>query len=159
MKNHPHDDTVDGKIYPCVIRNGLVRGSLSLIAPDKGNSSNTLNIGGIAGKAANNIIVDNVTSSMSVTAETSTNINIGGYFGYSEYSLNDQNKLKYDGIYTSSKAITNGANASVNSGALFGALRNSYINSLEIQMSNVNVIGISTNTSSGTIKFPSIVHT
>ena len=144
-------DTVDGKQYPCVIRNGIVRGSTSIVAPTAGSASNTLNYGGIAGHATRNVVVDNVVSSMSVTAETNTNINIGGVFGYNLQPLNDHNELGYEGIYTTVKAVTNGQNCNVNAGIVFGVLRNTYINSIELHLMDVSVIAVSSNEKSGNV--------
>ena len=144
-------DTVNGKQYPCVIRNGLVRGSTSLIAPTTGTSANTLNYGGIAGHATRNVVVDNVVSAMSVTAETSTNINIGGVFGYNLQPLNDHNELGYEGIYTTVKAVTKGQNCNVNAGIVFGVLRNTYVNSIELHLMDVGVIAVSSNVKSGNV--------
>ncbi len=139
----------DSYLHPCIIRNLNVKGSISYLPDDESTSNNTMNIGGVAGKVSNNVLFENIISSVSISIFDNCNINAGGLFGCLNTSIDSWSNLSYAGIHSTINAITNGEKAFVNVGGLAGLIENAYCKSYEDQSFSATYIGNSLNASSG----------
>lgn len=152
----------DGK-NACAIIDGNVRGTISISAQfgESGYVANTdyrLYAGGMAGTIGDKVVLDNVTSSASLTVNAGTpngsgigiDVYAGGLFGFSSAGINFWSNVSYNGNY-SEVSVSNYSNAVNNDtivGSLAGVIQNAYVNGFTANLRGANIIADSTNSGS-----------
>ena len=152
----------DGK-NACAIIDGNVRGTISISAQfgESGYDVNTdyrLYAGGMAGTIGDKVVLDNVTSSASLTVNAGTpngsgigiDVYAGGLFGFSSAGINFWSNVSYNGNY-SEVSVSNYSNAVNNDtivGGLAGVIQNAYVNGFTANLRGANIIADSTNSGS-----------
>lgn len=152
----------DGK-NACAIIDGNVRGTISISAQfgESGYAANTdyrLYAGGMAGTIGDKVVLDNVTSSASLTVNAGTpngsgigiDVYAGGLFGFSSAGINFWSNVSYNGNY-SEVSVSNYSNAVNNDtivGSLAGVIQNAYVNGFTANLRGANIIADSTNSGS-----------
>lgn len=152
----------DGK-NACAIIDGNVRGTISISAQfgESGYDANTdyrLYAGGMAGTIGDKVVLDNVTSSASLTVNAGTpngsgigiDVYAGGLFGFSSAGINFWSNVSYNGNY-SEVSVSNYSNAVNNDtivGGLSGVIQNAYVNGFTANLRGANIIADSTNSGS-----------
>lgn len=152
----------DGK-NACAIIDGNVRGTISISAQfgESGYDVNTdyrLYAGGMAGTIGDKVVLDNVTSSASLTVNAGTpngsgigiDVYAGGLFGFSSAGINFWSNVSYNGNY-SEVSVSNYSNAVNNDtivGSLAGVIQNAYVNGFTANLRGANIIADSTNSGS-----------
>ncbi|HIU00913.1 MAG TPA: hypothetical protein IAB64_02940, partial [Candidatus Coproplasma excrementavium] len=152
----------DGK-NACAIIDGNVRGTISISAQfgESGYDANTdyrLYAGGMAGTIGDKVVLDNVTSSASLTVNAGTpngsgigiDVYAGGLFGFSSAGINFWSNVSYNGNY-SEVSVSNYSNAVNNDtivGSLAGVIQNAYVNGFTANLRGANIIADSTNSGS-----------
>ncbi len=123
----------DGK--PSLIRGADVRGSIAIKTDDNGeswlkNNSFIISGGGVAGTIGSNVILDGISSQVSISAQvTKATLHLGGVFGFSSADVEKWSDVTYSGLYGNISGITYGAEADVFVGGLCGVLQNARVNS------------------------------
>lgn len=138
--------------HPCVIRNGKIRGSISF--EDLGSTqinTKAINMGGLAGIASGNVIVDNISSAVAVSANDNVEIDIGGFFGESSINIDKKNQLQFNGVYSAVKAVSTGSTSSVRAGGFTGYVNNCYVHGYKDSSMETDIIAISEATNSGNV--------
>ena len=147
----------------CAIIDGNVRGTISISAQfgESGYVANTdyrLYAGGMAGTIGDKVVLDNVTSSASLTVNAGTpngsgigiDVYAGGLFGFSSAGINFWSNVSYNGNY-SEVSVSNYSNAVNNDtivGSLAGVIQNAYVNGFTANLRGANIIADSTNSGS-----------
>ena len=118
---------------PCLIRNADVRGSIAINTMGANSSvkydSLRINGGGLAGRAGKNVVLDQISSQVAVSAQVKrATLSLGGLFGFSSASVDSWSEASYTGLYGNISGITSGIMADVYVGGLTGLLQNAYVN-------------------------------
>lgn len=143
----------DGQ-QPCLIRDADVRGSIAINTLG-GNSSVKydslrINGGGLAGRAGKNVVLDQLSSQVAVSAQVSrATLSLGGLFGFSSASVDSWSEASYTGLYGNISGITSGEMADVYVGGLTGLLQNAYVNRFDISTQSTFLIANSIGENSG----------
>lgn len=139
---------------PCLIRNADVRGGIAINTTDKESTVPEgplrINGGGIAGRVGKNVVLDQISSQVTVSAQVKqATLSLGGLFGYSSASIDSWSEASYTGLYGNISGITSGANADVYVGGLAGLLQNAYVNRFEVSAQSTFLIANSIGKNSG----------
>lgn len=139
---------------PCLIRNADVRGGIAINTTDKESTVPEgplrINGGGIAGRVGKNVVLDQISSQVTVSAQVKqATLSLGGLFGYSSASVDSWSEASYTGLYGNISGITSGENADVYVGGLAGLLQNAYVNRFEVSAQSTFLIANSIGKNSG----------
>lgn len=143
-----------GFAYPCLVRGADVRGSIAVNTRNNntsggdnsdtsggGDSAYRINAGGLAGTVGKNVVLDGVSSQVSVSVQAKrATLSLGGLFGFCSAPVEDWSAMRYEGTYGDISGITEGDNASVYIGGLAGVLQNAYVNSFENNTNSTSFI-------------------
>lgn len=143
-----------GSAYPCLVRGADVRGSIAVNTRNNntsgGDNNNTsgggdsayrINAGGLAGTVGKNVVLDGVSSQVSVSVQAQrATLSLGGLFGFCSAPVEDWSAMRYEGTYGDISGITEGKKASVYIGGLAGVLQNAYVNSFENSTNSTSFI-------------------
>lgn len=144
----------NGFAYPCLVRGADVRGSIAVNTRNNntsggdnsdtsggGDSAYRINAGGLAGTVGKNVVLDGVSSQVSVSVQAKrATLSLGGLFGFCSAPVEDWSAMRYEGTYGDISGITEGDNASVYIGGLAGVLQNAYVNSFENNTNSTSFI-------------------
>lgn len=144
----------NGFAYPCLVRGADVRGSIAVNTRNNntsggdnsdtsggGDSAYRINAGGLAGTVGKNVVLDGVSSQVSVSVQAQrATLSLGGLFGFCSAPVEDWSAMRYEGTYGDISGITEGDNASVYIGGLAGVLQNAYVNSFENNTNSTSFI-------------------
>lgn len=144
----------NGSAYPCLVRGADVRGSIAVNTRNNntsggdnsdtsggGDSAYRINAGGLAGTVGKNVVLDGVSSQVSVSVQAKrATLSLGGLFGFCSAPVEDWSAMRYEGTYGDISGITEGDNASVYIGGLAGVLQNAYVNSFENNTNSTSFI-------------------
>lgn len=144
----------NGFAYPCLVRGADVRGSIAVNTRNNntsggdnsdtsggGDSAYRINAGGLAGAVGKNVVLDGVSSQVSVSVQARrATLSLGGLFGFCSAPVEDWSAMRYEGTYGDISGITEGDNASVYIGGLAGILQNAYVNSFENNTNSTSFI-------------------
>ncbi|HIY97027.1 MAG TPA: hypothetical protein H9729_05000 [Candidatus Borkfalkia excrementigallinarum] len=144
----------NGFAYPCLVRGADVRGSIAVNTRNNntsggdnsdtsggGDSAYRINAGGLAGTVGKNVVLDGVSSQVSVSVQAKrATLSLGGLFGFCSAPVEDWSAMRYEGTYGDISGITEGDNASVYIGGLAGILQNAYVNSFENNTNSTSFI-------------------
>ena len=106
-------------------------------------------IGGVAGSIGDKVVLSNVKSSVSVSAQTGfsgTNSGIsvyaGGVFGFSGADVDEWSNVSYDGIYSEISVVCAGADTDerVIVGAFAGVIQNAYVRNFSANLRGANIL-------------------
>ncbi|MFR5102398.1 MAG: hypothetical protein ACLTE4_07625, partial [Christensenellaceae bacterium] len=139
---------------PCLIRNADVRGSIAINTMGANSSvkydSLRINGGGLAGRAGKNVVLDQISSQVAVSAQVKrATLSLGGLFGFSSASVDSWSEASYTGLYGNISGITSGIMADVYVGGLTGLLQNAYVNRFEVSAQSTFLIANSIGENSG----------
>lgn len=132
--------------YPCLVRGADVRGSIAVNTRNSntsggGDSAYRINAGGLAGTVGKNVVLDGVSSQVSVSVQAQrATLSLGGLFGFCSAPVEDWSAMRYEGTYGDISGITEGEKASVYIGGLAGVLQNAYVNSFENSTNSTSFI-------------------
>ena len=135
-----------GSAYPCLVRGADVRGSIAVNTRNSntsggGDSAYRINAGGLAGTVGKNVVLDGVSSQVSVSVQAQrATLSLGGLFGFCSAPVEDWSDMRYEGTYGDISGITEGKKASVYIGGLAGVLQNAYVNSFENSTNSTSFI-------------------
>ena len=143
-----------GSAYPCLVRGADVRGSIAVNTRNNntsggdnsdtsggGDSAYRINAGGLAGTVGKNVVLDGVSSQVSVSVQAKrATLSLGGLFGFCSAPVEDWSAMRYEGTYGDISGITEGKKASVYIGGLAGVLQNAYVNSFENNTNSTSFI-------------------
>lgn len=140
--------------HSCLIRNADVRGGIAINTTDKESTvpegALRINGGGIAGRVGKNVVLDQISSQVTVSAQVKqATLSLGGLFGYSSASIDSWSEASYTGLYGNISGITSGENADVYVGGLAGLLQNAYVNRFEVSAQSTFLIANSIGKNSG----------
>lgn len=136
----------NGSAYPCLVRGADVRGSIAVNTRNSntsggGDSAYRINAGGLAGTVGKNVVLDGVSSQVSVSVQAQrATLSLGGLFGFCSAPVEDWSAMRYEGTYGDISGITEGEKASVYIGGLAGVLQNAYVNSFENSTNSTSFI-------------------
>lgn len=133
---------------PCVVRNGQLRGSISL-TPTVADTSGKIFVGGIAGQSTGTVFTSNIKSSISISVDDNTSIYVGGFFGATSSAMDKHNNVSYNGVHSMLSATSNGANAVTYVGGYAGTLDNTYVTGYTDESNYLTIISNSLNEISG----------
>lgn len=147
----------------CAILGADVRGTIAVSADVPSSSDNLVYIGGVAGSIGDKVVLSNVKSSVSVSAQTgfsdtvyddsgngqnADNINTGvsvyagGVFGFSGADVDAWSNVSYDGIYSEISVVC--AEADVDErvivGAFAGVIQNAYVRNFSANLRGANIL-------------------
>ena len=96
-----------------MIRNADVRGSIAINTMGANSSvkydSLRINGGGLAGRAGKNVVLDQISSQVAVSAQVKrATLSLGGLFGFSSASVDSWSEASYTGLYGNISGITSG---------------------------------------------------
>lgn len=118
---------------PSLIRNADLRGSIAIktVSLTEGwylNNDFTISIGGIAGSLGKNVILDKLSSQVSISAQMEkSGLNVGGIAGFLSANVDAWSNVSYSGLYGNISGITYGEDANIYVGGLAGVIQNSYV--------------------------------
>lgn len=151
----------------CAILGADVRGTIAVSAdvPSTADDSGQYRvyIGGVAGSIGDKVVLSNVKSSVSVSAQTgfsdivyddsgngqnADNINTGvsvyagGVFGFSGADVDEWSNVSYDGIYSEISVVCAGADTDerVIVGAFAGVIQNAYVRNFSANLRGANIL-------------------
>ncbi len=133
----------------CAILGADVRGTIAVSADVTQQGEYLAYIGGVAGSIGDKVVLSNVKSSVSVSAQTGfsgTNSGIsiyaGGVFGFSGADVDEWSNVSYDGIYSEISVVCAGADAGENAivGAFAGVIQNAYVRNFSANLRGANII-------------------
>lgn len=137
----------------CAILGADVRGTIAVSAdvPSTADDSGQYRvyIGGVAGSIGDKVVLSNVKSSVSVSAQTGfsgTNSGIsvyaGGVFGFSGADVDEWSNVSYDGIYSEISVVCAGADTDerVIVGAFAGVIQNAYVRNFSANLRGANIL-------------------
>ena len=151
----------------CAILGADVRGTIAVSAdvPSTADDSGQYRvyIGGVAGSIGDKVVLSNVKSSVSVSAQTgfsdivyddsgngqnADNINTGvsvyagGVFGFSGADVDEWSNVSYDGIYSEISVVCAGADTDerVIVGAVGGVKKNAYVRNFSANLRGANIL-------------------
>lgn len=137
----------------CAILGADVRGTIAVSAdvPSTADDSGQYRvyIGGVAGSIGDKVVLSNVKSSVSVSAQTGfsginsgISIYAGGVFGFSGADVDEWSNVSYDGIYSEISVVCAGADAGENAivGAFAGVIQNAYVRNFSANLRGANIL-------------------
>lgn len=133
----------------CAILGADVRGTIAVSADVPSSSDYLVYIGGVAGSIGDKVVLSNVKSSVSVSAQTGfsgTNSGIsvyaGGVFGFSGADVDEWSNVSYDGIYSEISVVCAGADTDerVIVGAFAGVIQNAYVRNFSANLRGANIL-------------------
>lgn len=147
----------------CAILGADVRGTIAVSADVPSSSDYLVYIGGVAGSIGDKVVLSNVKSSVSVSAQTgfsdtvyddsgngqnADNINTGvsvyagGVFGFSGADVDEWSNVSYDGIYSEISVVCAGADTDerVIVGAFAGVIQNAYVRNFSANLRGANIL-------------------
>ena len=145
----------------CAILGADVRGTIAVSADVSSSSDYLVYIGGVAGSIGKNVVLSNVKSSVSVSAQTgfsdivyddsgneqnadNTGVSVyaGGVFGFSGADVDAWSNVSYDGIYSEISVVCAEADVDENVivGAFAGVIQNAYVRNFSANLSGANII-------------------
>ena len=138
----------DSTNAPCVIKNGKLRGSISM-TPNIPDESGKIYIGGVAGKSSGAVVIDDIQSSISLSVDDNTSIYMGGFFGSVSSPIEKHNNIVFNGVHTVLSATTSGENAYAYVGGYAGTIDNTYVTGYTDESHHLTIIANSMNESAG----------
>lgn len=109
-----------------------------------------INGGGLGGRAGKNVVLDQISSQVAVSAQVKrATLSLGGLFGFSSASVDSWSEASYTGLYGNISGITSGIMADVYVGGLTGLLQNAYVNRFEVSAQSTFLIANSIGENSG----------
>lgn len=137
----------------CAILGADVRGTIAVSAdvPSTADDSGQYRvyIGGVAGSIGDKVVLSNVKSSVSVSAQTGfsginsgISIYAGGVFGFSGADVDEWSNVSYDGIYSEISVVCAGADTDerVIVGAFAGVIQNAYVRNFSANLRGANIL-------------------
>ena len=150
--------------HACAILGADVRGTISLTTNLSNNSDPTdftdsadyrIYIGGVAGSIGKNVVLDGVSSSVSVSVQSSTDsgnspisVYAGGVFGFSGADIDYWSDVSYTGNYSEISVTSSSGSDNLPArtvvGALAGVIQNAYVNNFTATLRGANILADST---------------
>lgn len=150
--------------HACAILGADVRGTISLTTNLSNDSDSTdfkystdyrIYIGGVAGSIGKNVVLDGVSSSVSVSVQSSTDsgnspisVYAGGVFGFSGADIDYWSDVSYTGNYSEISVTSSSGSANLPArtvvGALAGVIQNAYVNNFTATLRGANILADST---------------
>lgn len=150
--------------HTCAILGADVRGTISLTTNLSNNSDSTdftdstdyrIYIGGVAGSIGKNVVLDGVSSSVSVSVQSSTDsgnspisVYAGGVFGFSGADIDYWSDVSYTGNYSEISVTSSSGSDTLPArtvvGALAGVIQNAYVNNFTATLRGANILADST---------------
>lgn len=150
--------------HACAILGADVRGTISLTTNLSNNSDSTdftdstdyrIYIGGVAGSIGKNVVLDGISSSVSVSVQSSTgsgnspiSVYAGGVFGFSGADIDYWSDVSYTGNYSEISVTSSSGSATLPArtvvGALAGVIQNAYVNNFTATLRGANILADST---------------
>lgn len=150
--------------HACAILGADVRGTISLTTNLSNNSDSTdftdstdyrIYIGGVAGSIGKNVVLDGISSSVSVSVQSSTDsgnspisVYAGGVFGFSGADIDYWSDVSYTGNYSEISVTSSSGSANLPArtvvGALAGVIQNAYVNNFTATLRGANILADST---------------
>ena len=133
----------------CAILGADVRGTIAVSADVTQQGEYRVYIGGVAGSIGKNVVLSNVKSSVSVSAQTGfsginsgISIYAGGVFGFSGADVDEWSNVSYDGIYSEISVVCAGADTDerVIVGAFAGVIQNAYDRNFSANLRGANIL-------------------
>lgn len=145
--------------HACAILGADVRGTISLTSGELTSSATNTDyrvyIGGVAGSIGKNVVLDGVSSSVSVSVQSSTDsgnspisVYAGGVFGFSGADIDYWSDVSYTGNYSEISVTSSSGSATLPArtvvGALAGVIQNAYVNNFTTTLRGANILADST---------------
>lgn len=150
--------------HACAILGADVRGTISLTTNLSNDSDSTdftdstdyrIYIGGVAGSIGKNVVLDGISSSVSVSVQSSTDsgnspisVYAGGVFGFSGADIDYWSDVSYTGNYSEISVTSSSGSADLPArtvvGALAGVIQNAYVNNFTATLRGANILADST---------------
>lgn len=145
--------------HACAILGADVRGTISLTSGELTSSATNTDyrvyIGGVAGSIGKNVVLDGVSSSVSVSVQSSTDsgnspisVYAGGVFGFSGADIDYWSDVSYTGNYSEISVTSSSGSANLPArtvvGALAGVIQNAYVNNFTTTLRGANILADST---------------
>lgn len=150
--------------HACAILGADVRGTISLTTNLSNNSDPTdfkdstdyrIYIGGVAGSIGKNVVLDGISSSVSVSVQSSTDsgnspisVYAGGVFGFSGADIDYWSDVSYTGNYSEISVTSSSGSDTLPArtvvGALAGVIQNAYVNNFTATLRGANILADST---------------
>lgn len=150
--------------HACAILGADVRGTISLTTNLSLGSGSTdfkdstdyrIYIGGVAGSIGKNVVLDGISSSVSVSVQSSTDsgnspisVYAGGVFGFSGADIDYWSDVSYTGNYSEISVTSSSGSATLPArtvvGALAGVIQNAYVNNFTATLRGANILADST---------------
>lgn len=150
--------------HACAILGADVRGTISLTTNLSNDSDSTdftdsadyrIYIGGVAGSIGKNVVLDGVSSSVSVSVQSSTgsgnspiSVYAGGVFGFSGADIDYWSDVSYTGNYSEISVTSSSGSDTLPArtvvGALAGVIQNAYVNNFTATLRGANILADST---------------
>lgn len=146
--NHIYGDGT----HACAILDADVRGTIALTAGVDDTTKNYYAlVGGIAGSIGEKVVLHNVNSSVSISAQTGgvngktndgVNMYAGGIFGYSGANIDSWSGVSYRGNYSEISITSRNASPTeiVSVGALAGVINNAYVDAFSATLNGANIL-------------------
>lgn len=145
--------------HACAILGADVRGTISLTSGELTSSATNTDyrvyIGGVAGSIGKNVVLDGISSSVSVSVQSSTDsgnspisVYAGGVFGFSGADIDYWSDVSYTGNYSEISVTSSSGSATLPArtvvGALAGVIQNAYVNNFTATLRGANILADST---------------
>lgn len=144
--------------HACAILGADVRGTISLttnLSLGSDSADYRIYIGGVAGSIGKNVVLDGVSSSVSVSVQSSTDsgnspisVYAGGVFGFSGADIDYWSDVSYTGNYSEISVTSSSGSANLPArtvvGALAGVIQNAYVNNFTATLRGANILADST---------------
>lgn len=132
-------------IAPCLIRNADFDGNISIntLGNDGAHPERNyrISLGSVAGTIGKNVVLDGITSQVSVSAMSEdSSLYVGGIFGMSSANVDAWSDVAYKGLYGNISGITYGDKASAYAGGLAGVVQNAYVNHFTMDISSTSIV-------------------
>lgn len=143
--------------HACAILGADVRGTISLTSGELTSSATNTDyrvyIGGVAGSIGKNVVLDGISSSVSISAQTTTentpiSVYAGGVFGFSGADIDYWSDVSYTGNYSEISVTSSSGSDNLPArtvvGALAGVIQNAYVNNFTATLRGANILADST---------------
>lgn len=145
--------------HACAILGADVRGTISLTSGELTSSATNTDyrvyIGGVAGSIGKNVVLDGISSSVSVSVQSSTDsgnspisVYAGGVFGFSGADIDYWSDVSYTGNYSEISVTSSSGSDNLPArtvvGALAGVIQNAYVNNFTATLRGANILADST---------------
>lgn len=143
--------------HACAILGADVRGTISLTSGELTSSATNTDyrvyIGGVAGSIGKNVVLDGISSSVSISAQTTTentpiSVYAGGVFGFSGADIDYWSDVSYTGNYSEISVTSSSGSDTLPArtvvGALAGVIQNAYVNNFTATLRGANILADST---------------